>query len=1019
MVDSRDETRPAGAPPPDRAHRFIIRRKLQRPEPAHDVVVRDRLTVRLRDLLGDHRVVEVLGTAGAGKTTAVVLALRGLDRPVAWLTLDGTEQAAGRLLVYLEAAVGAHVPGAADVASDALSSNLQIGEAAGLLAESLQGSGMVVVCDNVERVAADEGCLAVLSSFAKYLPPEVNLVLVSREDLHLDLGSSGEHRLVGRLTEEDLAFDREEARSALVSVGREDADPDRVLAATGGWVTGVLFEGWARPEAGPTDPDSVRAYVSANIFGSLTPAEQTFLVHTSLLGEVTIDGARSLGQANAAQLVARLRQRHLPVTWSADRQRLTPHPVFRDFLRATLDSEDATTRDQVRRRYAEVLIARGEREEAVDELLRLGDLDAAGRLAADALPHLVARMDFSLAARWLDTLGATSQPPNPVIGSVVLRVAFALEQCGRGVDLIDRYGDAWLPAPGEPGFEEAHVLAAWCLWHSGRLSEARVIAGRVPEGRNREIVQTLIGLAADERPPELPQLSTMPSGPLDGLLMRLAYMRGRFDGLDEPGSFDPWRTILGGPWVVAALRATGRLDEAMTKYAERSGADQPVWLHAIDAVDLMLDVGRADEAWALLRHGRELIATTGSVVFHNMSLLAEAKLLLRLERNAPAADRVLADAASGGALDYAFTRDAWRLWSGLSLLHQDRDTEAHDLLAACLGSMRRGDRQLDLPAAAVYLAEAQWRLGLEDESDETAEFAMECATQLGSQHLLLTALADMPAVATRSADNVATRTSPWHRALAVLSGQSHVSVHVEAPRLVLEEFGDPVLTVDGAVVQPRLTKSVELLSYLLGAPARRASRVELLGALFGGRNDGAGRSYLRQALYRLREVLPEELSPAQDGDVFSLAGPDLALGTAQLTVDLIAQAGRQDGTTRLATLERAIAATRSGPFLKSMSGEWLNQRREDLREALLAARVDAATIAYQLSRYREAKGWIDEVLQEDPYREQAWQLAIRLAQGTGSDDAVLALYQRYAARMRELGVPPSDDVRRLVTQFRR
>ncbi|RZB19481.1 hypothetical protein StrepF001_11860 [Streptomyces sp. F001] len=85
----------------------------------------------------------------------------------------------------------------------------------------------------------------------------------------------------------------------------------------------------------------------------------------------------------------------------------------------------------------------------------------------------------------------------------------------------------------------------------------------------------------------------------------------------------------------------------------------------------------------------------------------------------------------------------------------------------------------------------------------------------------------------------------------------------------------------------------------------------------------------------------------------------------------------------------------------------------------MAARVDAARLAYRMNRYREAKELVDRVLREDPYREQAWQLAIRLAHASGSDDAVLALYQRYVARMRDLGVPPSDEVRRLVMQLRR
>ena len=147
-----------GPPAGDRPRRPIIRRKLEIPARAKDVVVRARLSRRLRELLEHHTVVTVFATAGAGKTTAVALAVRELGRPVAWLSLDGTEQAAGRLLVYLEAAVEGVAAAAAGVATDALGSGLQTGEAAGLLAESLQGSRLIVVCDNVERIAADEDC---------------------------------------------------------------------------------------------------------------------------------------------------------------------------------------------------------------------------------------------------------------------------------------------------------------------------------------------------------------------------------------------------------------------------------------------------------------------------------------------------------------------------------------------------------------------------------------------------------------------------------------------------------------------------------------------------------------------------------------------------------------------------------------------------------------------------------------------------------------------------------------------
>ena len=58
----------------------------------------------------------------------------------------------------------------------------------------------------------------------------------------------------------------------------------------------------------------------------------------------------------------------------------------------------------------------------------------------------------------------------------------------------------------------------------------------------------------------------------------------------------------------------------------------------------------------------------------------------------------------------------------------------------------RSDRLLELPTAAVYLAEAEWRAGDEDAADRAADLALEAARRQGSNHVLLQALADFPAV---------------------------------------------------------------------------------------------------------------------------------------------------------------------------------------------------------------------------------------------------------------------------------
>ncbi|GAY07671.1 BTAD domain-containing putative transcriptional regulator [Pseudonocardia sp. N23] len=993
----------------------IIRRKLEIPLPGAATVHRPRVSDRLRCLLASHRIVTVCASAGAGKTTAVAGVVRSLDRPAAWVSLDGTEQPA-RLLVYLEESAALSVPAARRAASDALCAGLHPGEAAGLLAESLEGSGLVIVCDDVERgLAADEASATVLDAFARYLPDGTTLVLVSSTDVRLP-SQSAAAPTTGTLGEADLAFTVDEAAEALRRIDRPGVDAREAVARTGGWVTGVLFGWWGGDATPPAS--GLHEYLATNVIGPLDPVERAFLLHTSLLDEVTVPGARALGHAGAPRIMARLRSIHLPVSWSRDGTRMTPHGQFRDFLQGRLCTEEPETHELLQRRHADFLLDQGAHEEAVDALLRIGDIDRAWDRVATILPDLVARMDFAPAARWLDQLGASSRCPSPQVGAVVLRVAFALEHFDPAAEMLERFGDRWLPGPGVAGHEEATVLAAWCLWHLGRVADAVELVSRLPDGRPRTIAMVLMGLATGEDP-ELPAVSGAPPGPLDGILVRCAYLRGRVAGLDVPAAADPWHAVLGAPWVVAGLRATGRIDEAMSMYELRRASDQPLWLHAFDAVELMLDVGRGSDAWESLRSGRTLAVASGSRIYPVLSQLMEAKLWLRLHHDPGQAERALDAAEAAGMRNYAFAHEVGQMWRGLSLLLRNRNAEAQRVLEKATESMRIGDRRLELATASAYLAEAHWRMGDESGSDAAAHRALEVSSAQGVQHLLLAALTDVPEVATRSADASPTRMSRWHEITELLSSQEAIRVRARPPRMVLEEFGPPSVTVDGEVVPLTLTKSLELLCFLVGRPEQRATRQQILDAVFDGRNDASSRSYLRQALFRLRAVLPADLAPQQDGAVYSLPASGGVVGTARSALDLFALAARQPDEERLSTLQDGIGCTTPGPYLMTLTNEWVTSRRVDIGERIANARVDAARIAFRLSRHALARRLLDEVLRDHPHREQAWQLAISVAHATGSDDAVLTTFRRYGTAMREFGVGPSAEVRRLVARLRR
>ncbi|AGP52251.1 hypothetical protein M271_03100 [Streptomyces rapamycinicus NRRL 5491] len=993
--------------------------------PGH-VIPRPRLVRRIHRLLDRYPVLVVAASAGSGKTTAVVQAAQALSGPVAWASLAGMPGDAGpgaggpALTRLLAAAVEPHVPAAATALTGAPARGLSASEAGALLAGALAGTDLVLVLDRVETIGGWAGAEGLLDALVGGLPEGPRLVLVSRVELPPGLGGLGDVHRVAFIEDGELAFDAAEAAEALRGTDRGDDrgtdrgdDPSRLVAATGGWVTGVLYDWWGADAAASA---AQHECLAAELMTQLTPAEAALLVRTSLLDDgVTAERANALGLVSPDRTMAALRGRRLPLDWSADGSRMVALPRFRHHLQREIECLDADTLRVLRRGYATLLQGRGRHEDAVAELLMSGDTTAARHVAERALPDVLGRFDLTTAEGWLDRMRPA---PTPSLASAALRVAFGLEQCWRGVRLADHHGRAWWSGLAEqPGGEEDLALLVWCLWHAGRIDGAREILGVMPPGHPRDIAAAVLALADDSTPRLAPDVLDRVAGPLEAMVMRIAYRSGHLRELRD-GTSGTWRRVAGTPWRVAALRAEGCISQAEEAYAAVGDGPGPVWLAAFEAAELMAELGRRDEAWSALLAGRRRIASTGSRVYEILSLLLEAKLALRLDRDPPRAARALAEAERRGCARYAFTAELADTWRGLELLLAGRDHDAVPHLTTAVSAMRAGDRHLELPTAAVYLSEALWRTGDEDGADAAADLALEVATAQGPRNLLLQALEDMPSVAVRRADAEPAHSSRWHELVSALATARPVTGCAE-PRLTLEDFGPVRLAVDGREVHPRLAKSVELLAYLLDRPSASARRRALLDALFPGRSDTTARSYLRQAVYRLREVLPDGLSLRQDGDVYRLTPASAVVSASGTLRRLLAEAARQDGEHRWDTLRRALAIAERGSYFDSLSTHWLDTRRAELDSALLRARMDAAAVALRLGRVRETRRLARAVLDSDPYRERAWRLALCAAEAAGADDELLDLYRGYLGVMKELGVGPSADLRRLVDRLRR
>jgi DNA-binding SARP family transcriptional activator len=1000
----------------------IVQRKLAIPPAPSQLLERPRVTELVIELLNRHRLLRVCATAGAGKTTAVVQAVQSGGRPAAWLSVDHTDSAPGRLVTYLEAAIATAYPDVLGTATGALSAGLAHAEAAGLLAEAIGDRPLVLVLDDLERLGDSRVSWRVIAALARYAPHSVRLILISRRDILQPFDTTPEDDAFGGLGEEDLALTTSEAAAALKVRGADTVDPIQAVEATGGWVTGVLFEAWrsaAHVIGSGGEADPLNGYLSSQILGDLPEDERGFLITTSLLDEVTASRAEALGLEQSAERIHRLRAAHIPATWFDGGMGMRCHPRFREYLRERLRRRPGTALESLHRRHAQLLESEGQLEEATEGYLTIGAYEDALRSAEQAIFAVIERLDFAIAERWVGILSRDRVEPSDALEIASLMLAVAQDDYRRSVALADRLRDAGRRDELAAGSGRAAALMAWSYLHAARAEDTEAILSVAAESPEVDVVREAtafmyVRAKGGTRAPGGPI-----SGPLAALGTSRSYFFGRLQEVLEP-SGSVLADMLSRPFRIGALRAMGRTHEALELYqAAMAAGPGSLVLNTTIGPELLIDSGRLDEARTSVQRGRELALASGSVGLQAVNAVAAMKLELRVERDPAAARAVLDRLEREPALQlYPHTIEQSDMWYGLALLLEGDNVGALARLRRAVAAMVAGDRILELPTAGVYLAEAEWRGGDEDAADSAARLALDAAHRQGSNHLLLQALSDFPAVATRQMDAQSDPDTEWHGlGRALLLGWAKLESTI-APRVRLADFGVPTLWVDGTEVRPGLAKSYELLAYLALHRGARVSREALLQAMFNGRSDKSTRAYVRQAIQRLRTSLPESSSiEVERGEVCLHRNARVSLDSERFEAGL-AEAARLQGSERLVRTLDALELYVAGPYLAETDSEWAGERRRQLERLAAGARFEAAKIALGIGQINKARRLTEETLRDDPYREEAWRLAMRVAGTLGDNAGVVDAFQGCQRALSELATSPSPSTQALFEHLR-
>ena len=224
----------------------ILATKLFIPRPRSKIVLRPSLLERLNaGLSAGHTLTLISASAGFGKTTLVSEWIVSSGRPVAWLSLDEGDNDPLRFISYLAAALQTLKAGIGEGLLAALQTP-QPPPTESILTALL--NEIITIPDNFIFVLDDYHIIDskpidnALTFLIEHLPPQMHLVITTREDPQFPLARL---RARGQLTElraTDLRFTPTEAADFLnhvMGLNLPSEDITALESRTEGWITGL------------------------------------------------------------------------------------------------------------------------------------------------------------------------------------------------------------------------------------------------------------------------------------------------------------------------------------------------------------------------------------------------------------------------------------------------------------------------------------------------------------------------------------------------------------------------------------------------------------------------------------------------------------------------------------------------------------------------------------------------------------------------------------------------------------
>ena len=414
----------------------LLETKLYLPQWSADRVSRPRLIDRIDS---QRKLTLVSAPAGFGKTTLLAEWIAaGPTRPVAWVSLDPSDNDPTIFWTYLIAALQTIQPGLGEQSLSLLQSPQPppIESVLMTLLNELTAveAEFVLILDDyhgIENQAIHHGIGFLIS----HLPPQMHLIIASRADPPLSLARLRSHAALTELRVSDLRFTPDEAAAFLnqrMGLEISVADVAALEQRTEGWIAGLQLA--ALSLQGREDiPDFVAAfsgddryivdYLMEEVLLRQSDRVRHFLLQTAILERLSGDLCDAVtDQTDGQEMLEALERGNLfIIPLDNKRQWYRYHHLFADVLLAHARLEWTERLASLHGRASEWYEQQGLFSEAIRHALAAQDFERAADLIEPVWPTLRKRQQEATVLSWLKVL------PDPLIRDrPILSVVYAL-----------------------------------------------------------------------------------------------------------------------------------------------------------------------------------------------------------------------------------------------------------------------------------------------------------------------------------------------------------------------------------------------------------------------------------------------------------------------------------------------------------------------------------------------------------------------------------------------------------------